>query len=237
MKASESQQAELLALANLDLEITKAKNSLAVLAAAEAFSALRAEQRNAAAALIEARNSLDSVELELTRAEADLNLVEQRIEKDKVRINQTSSAKDAQGIQSELDALAKRKSELEDLELAILERKEQNEAAYKTVLADKQIIDEELASKEAANEAQIVKLRSGLDLSTNQRNQQAARIDVELIELYAKKASRGVAVGRLLGRECGACRMTIGATALFEISNQPRDEIATCPDCQAILIR
>lgn len=237
MKASESQQAELLALANLDLEITKAKNSLAVLAAAEAFSALRAEQRNAAAALIEARNSLDSVELELTRAEADLNLVEQRIEKDKVRINQTSSAKDAQGIQSELDTLAKRKSELEDLELAILERKEQNEAAYKTVRADKQIIDEELASKEAANEAEIMKLRSGLDLSTNQRNQQAARIDVELIELYAKKASRGVAVGRLLGRECGACRMTIGATALVEISNQPRDEIATCPDCQAILIR
>lgn len=237
MKASESQQAELLALANLDLEITKAKNSLAVLAAAEAFSALRAEQRNAAAALIEARNSLDSVELELTRAEADLNLVEQRIEKDKVRINQTSSAKDAQGIQSELDTLAKRKSELEDLELAILERKEQNEAAYTTVLADKQIIDEELASKEAANEAEIMKLRSGLDLSTNQRNQQEARIDVELIELYAKKASRGVAVGRLLGRECGACRMTIGATALVEISNQPRDEIATCPDCQAILIR
>lgn len=237
MKASESQQAELLALANLDLEITKARNSLAVLAAAEAFSALRAEQRNAAAALIEARNFLDSVELELTRAEADLNLVEQRIEKDKVRINQTSSAKDAQGIQSELDTLAKRKSELEDLELAILERKEQNEAAYKTVLADKQIIDEELASKEAANEAHIMKLRSGLDLSTNQRNQQAARIDVELIELYAKKASRGVAVGRLLGRECGACRMTIGATALVEISNQPRDEIATCPDCQAILIR
>lgn len=237
MKASESQQAELLALANLDLEITKAKNSLAVLAAAEAFSALRAEQRNAAAALIEARNSLDSVELELTRAEADLNLVEQRIEKDKVRINQTSSAKDAQGIQSELDTLAKRKSELEDLELAILERKEQNEAAYTTVLADKQIIDEELASKEAANEVEIMKLRSGLDLSTNQRNQQAARIDVELIELYAKKASRGVAVGRLLGRECGACRMTIGATALVEISNQPRDEIATCPDCQAILIR
>lgn len=237
MKASESQQAELLALANLDLEITKVKNSLAVLAASEAFSALRAEQRNAAVSLIEARNSLDSVELELSRAEADLKLVEQRIEKDKVRLNQTSSTKDAQGIQSELDTLAKRKSDLEDLELAILERKEQNEALYKTVLADKQIIDEDLASKEAANEAEIMKLRSGLDLSTNQRNQQAARIDNELIELYSKKSSRGVAVGRLVGRECGACRMTIGATALVEITNQPRDEIATCPDCQAILIR
>jgi predicted nucleic acid-binding Zn-ribbon protein len=136
-----------------------------------------------------------------------------------------------------LETLKKRKSELEDLELAILERKDEVEATYKTVLTDKQAIDEELAAKESANEAEIMKLRSGLDLSTAQRSQQASRIDAELIALYEKKSSRGLAVGRLLGRECGACRMTIGATALAEINAMPRDEIATCPDCQAILIR
>lgn len=237
MKASDNQQAELLALANLDLEITRAKVSLNNLTSGEAFSQLRQAQRDAAAALIEARNALDGVELELTRAEADLQLVEQRIQKDNLRLNQTSSSKDAQGIQSELDTLAKRKSELEDLELAILERKENSEAAYKTVLSDKQSIDDELASKESANEAEIMKIRSGLDLSSAQRLQQAARIDQELVELYEKKATRGVAVGRLLGTECGACRMTIGATALAEINSLPRDEIATCPDCQAILVR
>lgn len=237
MKASENQQAELLALAKLDLEITRAKVSLNTLTSGEAFSQLRQAQRDAAAALIETRNALDGVELELTRAEADLQLVEQRIQKDNVRLNQTSSSKDAQGIQSELDTLAKRKSELEDLELAVLERKENSEASYKTVLSDKQSIDDELASKESANEAEIMKIRSGLDLSTASRLQQAARIDQELVELYEKKAARGVAVGRLLGTECGACRMTIGATALAEIKSLPRDEIATCPDCQAILVR
>lgn len=237
MKASDNQQAELLALANLDLEITRAKVSLNNLTSGEAFSQLRQAQRDAAAALIEARNALDGVELELTRAEADLQLVEQRIQKDNLRLNQTSSSKDAQGIQSELDTLAKRKSELEDLELAVLERKENSEAAYKTVLSDKQSIDDELASKESANAAEIMKIRSGLDLSSAQRLQQAARIDQELVELYEKKATRGVAVGRLLGTECGACRMTIGATALAEINSLPRDEIATCPDCQAILVR
>ena len=237
MKASDNQQADLLALANLDLEITRAKVSLNNLTSGEAFSQLRQAQRDAAAALIEARNALDGVELELTRAEADLQLVEHRIQKDNLRLNQTSSPKDAQGIQSELDTLAKRKSELEDLELAVLERKENSEAAYKAVLSDKQSIDDELASKESANEAEIMKIRSGLDLSTAQRLQQAARIDQELVELYEKKATRGVAVGRLLGTECGACRMTIGATALAEINSLPRDEIATCPDCQAILVR
>ncbi len=82
-----------------------------------------------------------------------------------------------------------------------------------------------------------MKLRSGIDLLVQQRAQEVARTDAELLELYEKKASRGVAVGRLLNRECGACRMTIGATALAEISAMPQDDIATCPDCQAILVR
>lgn len=237
MKASPSQQADLLSLSNLDLEITRARVALAGLTSGEAFSEMRAAQREAASSLIDSRNQLDSVELELKRAEADLALVEQRIEKDNLRLNQTSSSKDAQGIQAELETLKKRKSELEDLELAVLERKEQAEAAYKTILSDKQAIDEELASKEAANETEIMKLKSGLDLLTQQRAQEVSRSDIELFALYEKKAARGVAVGRLLNRECGACRMTIGATALAEITALPQDEIATCPDCQAILVR
>lgn len=237
MKASEIQQADLLSLSNLDLEIARARLSLAALISGEAFTEIRQNQRDAASRLIESRNQLDSVELELSRAESDLNLVEQRIEKDNLHLNQTSSSKDAQGIQSELETLRKRKSELEDLELAVLERKEEADAAYQTILSDKQAIDEELASQESANEAEILKQRSGIDLMTQQRAQQVSRIDEELFALYEKKASRGVAVGRLVNRECGACRMTIGATALAEMTALPRDEIATCPDCQAILVR
>lgn len=237
MKASESQQADLLSLSNLDLEITRTRLAIAALTSGEAFAALRQSQRDAAASLIESRNQLDSVELELSRAEADLKLVEQRIDKDNQRLNQTSSSKDAQGIQAELETLKKRKSDLEDFELSILERKEQAEAAYQVIIHDKKLIDDELATKESENEAQIIKLRSGLDLLTQQRNQQASRIQSDLLELYEKKSSRGLAIGRLVNRECGACRITIGATALAEISGLARDEVATCPDCQAILVR
>ncbi len=237
MKASESQQDDLLSLSNLDLEITRTRVAIAALISGEAFAALRQSQRDAAASLIESRNQLDSVELELSRAEADLKLVEQRIDKDNQRLNQTSSSKDAQGIQAELETLKKRKSDLEDFELSILERKEQAEAAYQVIIHDKKLIDDELATKESENEAQIIKLRSGLDLLTQQRNQQASRIQSDLLELYEKKSSRGLAIGRLVNRECGACRITIGATALAEISGLARDEVATCPDCQAILVR
>lgn len=237
MKATETQQADLLSLTNLDQEIARSKSAINNLSSGAQFSELRTIQRDLAAKLINARNALDSVELELKRSEADLSLVEQRILKDEQRLNSTNNSKDAQGIQSELASLARRKSDLEDIELAILDQQEMARAAYKTASTDKASVDEELSSGEAANETEIMKLRSGLDLMANDRAQQVARIPAELFELYEKKASRGVPVARLLGRECGACRISLGASALNEVTALARDEIATCPECQAILVR
>ena len=237
MKATPDEQIQLLELSILDVEIARTRASLSNLSSGLAFAENRSQQRELAGKLIESRNALDSVELELSRADSDLKLVEQRIDKDKLRINQTSSPKDAQGIQSELETLAKRKSDLEDLELSIMERKEQCEAEFKIVSLEKATVDGELADLESANELQILKIRSGLDLATSKRAQESSRINSELLELYEKKNVRGVAVGRLVNRECGACRMTVGATALAEISALPKDVVATCPDCQAFLIR
>jgi predicted nucleic acid-binding Zn-ribbon protein len=237
MKASEAQQADLLSLANLDHEISRSKAAIKNLSSGAQFAEMREAQRGLAAKLINARNALDTVELELKRSETDLELVEQRIAKDIARLNTTNISKDAQGIQSELESLKRRKSDLEDIELAILEQKEETSAAYATVASDKAIVDAELSDAEARNEAEIMKLRSGLDLLSNDRAQQAARLSTELMELYEKKASRGVPVGRLVGRDCGACHISLGATALNEVQSLARDEIATCPECQAILIR
>jgi predicted nucleic acid-binding Zn-ribbon protein len=237
MKASDAQQADLLGLATLDQEIARSKAAIKNLSSGAQFSELRAAQRELAAKLINARNALDTVELELKRSETDLSLVEQRIAKDLSRLNVTTNSKDAQGIQSELESLNRRKSDLEDIELAILDEKEAAAAVFATVASDKSAIDDELSAGEARNEAEIMRLRSGLDLMTNDRAQQASRIPAELLELFEKKAARGVPAARLIGRECGACRISLGASAFNEVESLPHDEIATCPECQAILIR
>ena len=237
MKASEAQQADLLGLATLDQDIARSKAAIKNLSSGAQFSELRAAQRELAAKLINARNALDTVELELKRSETDLSLVEQRIAKDLSRLNITTNSKDAQGIQSELESLNRRKSDLEDIELAILDEKDAAAAVFATVASDKAAIDDELSAGEARNEAEIMKLRSGLDLMTNDRAQQASRIPAELLELFEKKAARGVPAARLIGRECGACRISLGASAFNEVESLPHDEIATCPECQAILIR
>ena len=237
MKATQTQQEDLLSLATLDTEISRAKIAIKNLSSGAQFSALRAVQRDLAAKLIGARNALDSVELELKRAETDLQLVEQRIAKDEVRLKTTNNPKDAQGIQSELASLTRRKSDLEDIELGVLEEQEAARAVFATVSVDKAAVDDELSKAESADEAELMKLRSGLDLLSNDRNQQAGRLLADLLEAYEKKAARGVAVGRLQGRECGACRIGLGATALSQVESLPKDEFAVCPECQAFLVR
>jgi hypothetical protein len=97
MKATEAQQADLLSLANLDQEISRSKAAIKNLSSGSQFSELRETQRNLAAKLINARNALDTVELDLKRSETDRELVEQRIAKDISRLNSTNNPQGCAG--------------------------------------------------------------------------------------------------------------------------------------------
>ena len=71
----------------------------------------------------------DDARAELARLESDVALVDARAARDTERLAATSNVKEAQGLEHELVSLAKRKSDLEDAELVIMERLETAEAA------------------------------------------------------------------------------------------------------------
>lgn len=237
MKATPQEQTDLLALAEIDSELARLRRAVEAATDSTASQPLRVEQREVASKLIDARSHLEGLQLEAKRAQEDLDVVEQRIAKDKQLLSATSSTKDAQGIQHELATLERRKSELEDAQIALLDLIEQAEQANLEVAAQKADVDARLSAATSQAETELVKARSGLDLVAAKRAQHCAGMNQDLVEFYEKKANRGVVAARLLGRECGACHMTIGATALAEIAELAADEIATCTECQAVLIR
>lgn len=237
MKATPQEQADLLVLAEIDSELARLRRAVDAATDSTTSQPLRVEQREFASKLIDARSHLEGLQLEAKRAQEDLDVVEQRIAKDKQLLTATSSTKDAQGIQHELATLERRKSELEDAQIALLDLIEQAEQANLAVAAQKADVDARLSAATSQAEAELVKARSGLDLVAAKRAQHCASMNQDLVEFYEKKAKRGVVAARLLGRECGACHMTIGATALAEIAELAADEIASCTECQAVLIR
>ena len=237
MKANLQDQKRLLELVELDLNLVKNASEKTKLLAATDIQIASEKALALSDQLIDARNKVGDLELELKRSENDLELVENRINKDNQRLSTTSSSKDAQGIEHELITLAKRKSELEDTELGIMDELDKVRA---------ELIAAEKAKSEA--ESELNSLRSALSSNASTLDSQRAEltakrvalvglIDPELAVAYQKKADRAVAVGRLTGRECGACRISITATNLEEIVALPADEISECPNCQAYLVR
>jgi predicted nucleic acid-binding Zn-ribbon protein len=93
---------------------------------------------------------------------------------------------------------------------------------------------------------QLTKARVQLELSdlkaqfqANQQELAQIRIKLsdELLARFDAKLARGIAVGRLQKNTCTACNMSITATSLADLHQVPQDEVASCPECQAILIR
>lgn len=237
MKATQELQLKLLELLAIDQLNARERREAAGIRSGAAFGELAEAQRLASTRVLELNNLLDEVSLELKRAETDLDLVEQRIARDEQHLKTAASAKDAQGITSELESLRKRKSNLEDAELELLERRDVIKAGLGAAESARSELESQLADLNSQAAAKLAKLESGLELRQAARATLAAQVPAELLELFEKKAARGIPIGRLVGSECGACHMSITAAPFAELSAVPADEIATCPECQAILVR
>ena len=237
MKANLQDQKRLLELVELDLNLVKNAGDRAKLLAATDIQIASEKTLSLSDQLIDARNRVGDLELELKRSENDLELVETRIAKDNQRLSTTSSSKDAQSIEHELTTLAKRKSELEDAELGIMEELDKVRAELSTAESAKSAAENELSSLRASLSSETAQLDSKRAELSAKRVALVGLIDGELALAYQRKADRSVAVGKLTGRECGACRLSITATNLEEIVALPADEISECPNCQAYLVR
>ena len=237
MKATPDQQQQILRLAQLDQELSVGSAHLRHLREGAEIAAIRTELIQSSERLLEGRTELENITAELKRSESDLELVEKRIAQDNERLLTVSSHKDADGISHELVSLKARLSNLEDVELEIMERRDAATAALETLTAERADIAQKLSVAEATAEAEIIKLQSGLSLVAGERKSVQDFLPAELFELYEKKASRGVAAGRLINRDCDACRIALTSAAYEDVIATAQDEIATCPNCQAILVR
>ncbi len=237
MKASPSDQARLLELAALDAGIRNAEHARrnpAQTARVKELLALRQEQSTALTGMLGAR---DDARAELARIESDVVLVDARTARDAGRLAATSSAKDAQGLEHEIASLTKRKSDLEDAELEIMERLEAADAA---IAAQEELIaatNAEGARLSAEGKTAVADASARIETATRDRSAVAAQVPSELVALYDRLAERGVGAGELRQRTCEGCRMVLAGTDLQVLRRAADDDVVMCPECGCILVR
>jgi hypothetical protein len=221
----------------VDLEVAQIKHEISAAIDSKELEALRTELASVAGELIAARTTVENLEADQSRADDDLHLVDSRIARDKERLNQTSSAKDALGIQSEIESLSRRKDELEDTELAILAELEQAQAILKEISSRRDQINSAMAQLQATIQAKVDDLKARGRKLTADRQILVEKISADVLAAYELLAKRQIAVGQVLDRSCSACRMGLTASAIDALSSLGEDEIGYCPECQAMMVR
>lgn len=238
-KAAPAEQLKLLELQGLDAKLKALSNRRRVLESDPRINDLESALSVANGELGAAKMAVHDAEAELKRSEADVEQVASRIQRDEARLNSgTGLSKDLVALQSDIASLNKRLSNLEDVELEVMERLESLRERQST---QQQIVDDvrgSFAVIRAELDAALAEIATEAAAVGAQRKDFAAGLDAGMLAIYEKTlARRGVGAARLFHGKSEGSGMQLSPGDLAEIKAAAADDIVFCPDSGCILVR
>jgi len=238
VKATPENQRTLLEIAELDRRLQQAERARTQPAQGARINELAGVRKQQLAELTSLAGALDDARAELKRLESDVALATQRRDRDGERLTSATDPKQAQALENEIDSLTRRISMLEDSELEVMGRVEEAQAA---VDAQQALIDQtqsEGAALTAAAKAEMAAAATESEHLTRDRAALAGTVAADLMAEYERRSARGgIGVGLLRRGVCEGCRMVLAGTDLTEVRKAAPDEVLSCPECGAILVR
>ena len=240
MKASHSDQQAILEVQRLDDQLAALAQREVTLPETIALNTVVIKRNNVRDLLIAAETERTDVKRELTRAEADVEQIVTRIQRDEARLNSgTGSAKDLESTQHELVTLGQRRAELEEVELTIMVQVEAITNRINELSAEEEKLAAEIAELEVKRENALTIIINERAVVADKRAAIVAPIAQDLKELYTKLAAdnNGNGAAPLVGNECKGCHLTINTTEVQRIATLPAEEVVRCEQCRCILVR
>jgi predicted nucleic acid-binding Zn-ribbon protein len=187
------------------------------------------------------QTEVDDLGREQRKADADVEQVKSRRQRNRERINGglVSDPKQLQAMQHEIETLDKRIVDLEDAELEVMERFEEAQASLVELTKELAELEAEGAVLLQARDAATTDLSARQAAAWAERDTLAADIPADLLALYDKLRAQlgGVGVGALHHGRCGGCQLNVGSADLARMASAPSDEVMRCEECNRILVR
>ena len=150
----------------------------------------------------------------------------------------TTSPRELQAMQADVDMLRRQVSDLEDRELEVMEAREAVdgevsalEAALANTDSAAQVLRDAIAVAEGEIDAEIATEEAA-------RAELAAGVDTALLNNYERRRTqnKGAGAARLVGNTCQACHLTIPSTEAERIRRAAGAQVDYCDNCGAILV-
>jgi predicted nucleic acid-binding Zn-ribbon protein len=240
VKASAETQLRLLELADLDAELGRIdhrRRGLPEVAEVDRIDARDAELRDA---IVAAETSEKDLSREQAKAEGDVDQVRARSVRDRERLvaGQVSSPRDLEILQSEIASLLRRQSELEDVVLDVMERREAAQNSRDALTAERAELAARRETAAARRDEALGELTEQSQKAADRRVAVVAQVPEDLLALYERmRVQHGVGAAALRGGRCEGCHLTLNTVDLNRIRAAADDEVLRCEECRRILVR
>ncbi|MEP6480554.1 MAG: hypothetical protein ABJA94_00940 [Rhodoglobus sp.] len=238
LKANPEDQALLLDLQALDTKLSQLDHRAKSLPEIAVLDGLAKESTTVKLTLAEQNGALEDVSLELTRIESDVKVVEARIARDSERVQSSSSVKDVAALEQELAALSKRLGDLEEIELTVMERLEQQQSAVDTTSGQLAELADKSRAVEVDRDAALASIAAERTTAAAGRRTIEAKVPADLLALYERQRARyGTGASLLRGGVSMASGVKLLENEMQAIRAAAPDEVIMCASSEAILVR
>jgi uncharacterized protein len=241
VKASPEAQLRLLELAELDAELTRVEHRRRGLPEHAELDGLERRDRELRDELATLQALEGDLKREQAKAEADVEQVRSRIDRDRTRLDngQVSSPRELENLQSEVQSLHRRQSDLEEIVLDVMERRESVETRQREGTAELGSLGTEIEQVTARRDASLADLAEQTGKAADRRASVVADEPVDLVELYERLRVQhgGVGAAALRRGQCQGCHLTLNTVDINAIRAAAEDEVMRCEECRRILVR
>ncbi len=241
VKASPEAQLRLLELADLDTELARLDHRRRALPETAELERLTARAAQVRDEITQADTQLSDLDREQARAERDVEQVLVRIGRDQDRLDggKVSSARELESLQSEVASLRRRQSDLEEVVLELMERREGAQAARDSAAAEQAGVAQESAAVTERRDTALAEIDEQAGKASATRASVAAGVPGELLALYDKLRDThgGIGAAMLRRSRCEGCHVSLSTVDLNALRAAAPDEVVRCEECRRILVR
>jgi predicted nucleic acid-binding Zn-ribbon protein len=241
VKASPEAQLRLLELAEIDAELTRLEHRRRGLPEHEELSRLEQRDRELRDELAVLEAQEGDLRREQAKAEGDVEQVRTRIERDQARLDagQVSSPRELENLQSEIESLHRRQSDLEEVVLDVMERRESTQSRQQAATAERAQVGTDAGAAITRRDAALAEIAEQAGKAADRRVGLVADEPADLIDLYGRLRAQhgGVGAAALRRGRCEGCHLSLNTVDLNAIRAAPADEVVRCEECRRILVR
>jgi uncharacterized protein len=146
--------------------------------------------------------------------------------------------REAEALMHEIATIDAERDELDDRELAALEEQSSIDDELRAHLGGEEAVREAARRAGEALSADLAEIDASLATLDARRAELRAGLDTTLLATYdRKRAALGVAVARLVGKQCQGCHLELSAAEIDTVKDEAAATgVTDCPDCGRLLI-